>query len=47
MSSEIAQIETHPFLLAATKSFPFGQKLKVEMSNRELSSAATRPVPIS
>jgi hypothetical protein len=46
-SSAIAQIETHPPLLPATKNFPFGLKLKVEISKRELISAAIIPVPSS
>jgi len=47
MSSLIAHIETQPLLLAATNSFPLGQKLKVEMSKRLLISAAINPVPSS
>lgn len=47
MSSLIAHIDTAPFVLPATKSLPFGQKLNVAMSNKLLISAAMSPVPIS
>lgn len=47
ISSDIAQIDTHPHTDPATKNFPLGEKENVEISNKEPISAATMPVPSS